>query len=377
MRITEVTATPLLVPYARPFHWAHGVIHGASVVLIEVHTDAGVVGYGESIGSPAPEAIVEYVRCAAEICVGRDPFENRRLMTEAYDSLFRALGTCSAPHFGGQVLAGVEMALWDAMGKAVDRPVHDLLGGAVRDEIEYFGFPQGETASEVAADAARIVAEGFTVVYFKVGRGDELDLETAAAVRSAIGPGRRMRVDANEHWAPDHAARMIGRLAEFDVEMVEQPTHGESLQALAQVRAASPVAIAADQVVFTPHEAYEVCRQGAADLIVIGVHETGGLARLAAVAQIAEAAGINICLHGLYETGITTCASRAIAATIPNLDDANQHMTRFLSYDLVRTPDLAPLEGRLSVGSEPGLGFELDPSAVERARANYVESRQR
>ena len=373
MKITEVRTTPLLVPYSEPFYWAHGVMGGASVVMVEVHTDAGIIGFGESIGSPVPTAMVSYINLAARHCVGRDPFQNTRLMAEAYDALFRAQGTCSAPRFGGQVLAGLEMALWDVMGKAVDRPVHDLFGGAVHDEIEYFGFAQGETAADVAADAARRVQEGFNVIYFKVGRGDTLDLETVAAVRAAIGPTRRLRVDPNEHWSPAHAARMIRELVRFDVEMVEQPTDGESIAALAQVHTASPIAVAADQLVFTPHDAYEACRLGAADMIVIGLHETGGLARFAKVAHIAEAAGITVCIHGLYETGISTCASLQIAAAVPNLDDANQHMTRFLEFDLVKSPDLTPQAGRLPVRRDPGLGFELDWDAVERARQAFLE----
>jgi L-alanine-DL-glutamate epimerase-like enolase superfamily enzyme len=310
---------------------------------------------------------------AARLCVGRDPFSNARLMADVHHELFQALGTCSAPRFSGQVLCGLEMALWDVVGKATGHPTHDLLGGAVRDEVCYFGFAQGENAEEVAADAARLKDDGFEVIYFKVGRGDVLDLDTAAAVRAAIGPRTRLRVDPNEHWSPVHASRMIRALLAFNIEVVEQPTQCESVAALAQVRASSPIAIAADQSVFTPFDAYEVCRQRAADLIVVGLHETGGLVRLSKIAHIAEAAGIDICLHGLYETGITTCASNQIAATIVNLDDANQHMTRFLAWDIVKTPDLTPHKGRLPVLKGPGLGFEMDWSAVERAQRTFAD----
>jgi L-alanine-DL-glutamate epimerase-like enolase superfamily enzyme len=375
MKITTVKTTPLLVPYSKPYHWAQGVIQGAGVVLVEVHTDEGIVGYGESISTPSSDAIGAYLRLAGEICVGRSPFENARLMAESYQRLFQAFGTCSSPRFSGQVLAGLEMALWDVAGKAVGRPAHELLGGAVHHEIAYFGFAQGETAEEVAADAGAQAAEGFEVIYFKVGRGDALDIDTAKAVRAAIGPDKRLRVDPNEKWTPLHAGRMIRKLLAYDVEAVEQPTHCESIAALAQVRAASPIAISADQAVFTHFEAYDVCRQNAADLIVVGLHEAGGLTGLSKVAHIAEAAGINICLHGLYETGITTCASHQIAATIPNLDDANQHMNRFLAWDIIRSPDLRPRRGRLPILKGAGLGFELDWDNVERAKQAHAHSK--
>lgn len=367
MRISEVVTTPLWIPYKKPYHWAQGVTLGAGVVLVEVRTDEGVTGYGESIATPSADAICTYLSLAADLCIGRSPFENARLMAEAYHTLFQLQGTCSAPRFAGQVLAGLEMALWDAMGKAVGRPVHELLGGAVRDEVQYFGFPQGKTADEVADEAGRLAASGCKVIYVKVGRGDELDTEIVAQVRAAIGPERRLRLDPNEHWQPVRAARMIRKLSQYDIDLIEQPTHAESIDALARVRARSPVAIAADQSVFTPQDAFNACRQHAADLIVIGLHETGGLLRFCKVAHIAAAADIDVCIHGLYESGITTAAANQVAAVTPNLDDGNQHMNHLLVWDIVESPDLTPRRGMLPVLDGPGLGFTLDHDAVARA----------
>ena len=357
------------MPYIAPYHWAQGVIQGATVILVEVHTDEGVAGYGESVGTPLIEAAQAYIKIAGDGCIGRSPFDNARLMTEANHALFQALGTCSSPRFSGMVLAGLEMALWDVMGKATARAAHELLGGAVRDEIQYFGFPQGETAEEIAAGAKRLAESGCEVIYVKVGRGDALDIAIAEQVRDAIGPEKRLRLDPNEYWNPVRASRMIRKMCEYDVEFIEQPTNSESVTALAQVRANSPIAIAADQLVFTPFDTFNVCREKAADLIVLGLHETGGLLRFSKSAHIAEAAGINICIHGLYETGVTTCAANQVAATVPNLDDGNQYMNHFLEWDIVKTPDLALRTGKLPVLDGPGLGFELDWDAVGHAAA--------
>ncbi len=375
MKIANVSTTPILVPYKKPYHWAQGTVDAACVVLVEVTTDDGITGYGETIGTPSAPAIEAYLKLAAEICVGRSPFENTRLMTEIYHTLFQAYGTCSAPRYAGMLLAGLEMALWDVMGKASGQAVHALLGGALRDDIQYFGFPQGETAEELASEARELSEAGCDVIYVKVGRGDALDLAIVEQVREAIGPSRRLRLDPNEHWGALAAARMIPKVAQFDIEFVEQPTHCESLSAMAQVRQASPVAIAADQLVFTPFEVYDVCREKAADLIVLGLHETGGIKNFCKAANIAEAAGINICTHGLYETGITTCAMNQVAATIVNLDDGNQYMNHFLQWDIIKQPDLTLQNGRLPVLYEPGLGFELDNDAIERAKQLYAESR--
>ncbi len=370
MKITRIETRPLHLPYKRPFHWAQGVITAAEVVLISVHTDEGLTGYGESMSSASASAVQSLLQEAAPLCIGRSPFAISSIMYRAYQHLFAARGNCSAPRFGALVLAGLDMALWDLAGKATGRAVHELLGGAVRERIKYFGFPQGETAAEVARDAQAWVESGCEVIYVKVGRGEVLDVAIAKEVRAVIG-GTRLRLDANEAWDALTARRMIKQLAAFDPEFVEQPTRSDSLAALHQVKAESPVPIAVDQGVFTPEDVYAVCGRQAADLIVLGLHESGSVGRFRKAAAIAEAAGINVCLHGLYETGITTCAANQVGATIVNLDDGNQYMNHFLAQDIIRAPNLELRNGELPVLPGPGLGFELDWDAVGRAEEAY------
>merc|ERR1711957_157703 len=112
-------------------------------------------------------------------------------------------------------------------------------------------------------------------------------------------------------------------------------------------------------------------RQHAADVIVLGLHETGGITRFLKAAAIAEAGGVNICLHGLHETGITTCAAIQAAAVIPNLDDGNQYMNHLIKSDIIQGGPLALTNGRLRVPAGPGLGFEIDKMAVEAAAEEY------
>jgi muconate cycloisomerase len=366
MKITGIRTTPLLVPYKVPYHWARGVEEGATVVLVEVESDGGLVGLGESLGAPDAEAVVRILRGAVPHFLGQSPFDIARLMALARRPV------ANTPRFANQIFTGLEMALWDLAGKAAGQPVHRLLGGAVRSEVQYFGFLQGETAAELAADAERAAAEGFAVIYLKIGRGEALDLENVAAVRAAIGD-RRLRLDANEAWDPLTAIRMIRALSRFDPEFLEQPTPSHSLEALAQVKQAVGLPIAADQCVYTAADVYEVCRRRAADVIVLGLHEAGGLLGLKKAAAVAEAAGLCICLHGVFETGITTCAANQLAATLPNLDDGNQIMCQLLAEDIVAAPELTPARGRLPVFESPGLGFELDRDAVTRAAERYSE----
>jgi muconate cycloisomerase len=374
VKITRVETKPLRIPYKTPFHWAQGNVEAAEVILVSVHTDEGIVGYGESMSSASPRAIESLLQEAGKAYIGRSPFETTALFAQAYQQLFAARGNCSAPRFGALVLAGLDMALWDVAGKATGRAVHELLGGAVRDKIQYFGFPQGETAEELARDARRWADAGCEVIYVKIGRGESLDLAIAEQVRAAIG-NKRLRLDANDAWDALTARRMIKALERFNPEFIEQPTRSDSLAALRQVRAGSSVPIAADQLVFTPEDVLAACNQQATDLIVLGLHETGSIDRFRKAAAIANAAGINVCLHGLYETGITTCVSNQVGATLTNLDDGNQFMNHLLAEDIIQQPKLILEKGQLPVLSGAGFGFELDWDAVARAQELYRDTR--
>jgi muconate cycloisomerase len=138
------------------------------------------------------------------------------------------------------------------------------------------------------------------------------------------------------------------------------------------VKESVSVPIAADQSVFSLYDVYEVCRQRAADLIVLSFHEAGGLLAFKKAAAVAQAAGISICLHGQSVTGMTDCAQHQVALTIQNLSDGNQIMHQLLEEDILIAPDLTPQKGKLGMlSAHPGLGFELNWEAVERCAERY------
>jgi len=366
VKIARIQTTPLALAFKEPYHWAGRVDHAAAVVLVEVETDDGLVGIGESVAAFPAEGTVAALQGVAPLFVGQPVFDVERLITGA-----RHLGSFNhTPWHANFVLAGLEMALWDILGKAAGWPVYRLLGGAVREEVDYFGFLQGDTTDELAEDARDLAEAGYGVIYMKVGRGEAADLRNTAAVREAIG-GRRLRLDPNCAWSVPEAIHMIGRLREFDPDWVEQPTPLMSIAAMRQVKEAVSVPIAADQAVFTPADVYEICRQRAADVIVLSPHEAGGLLAFGKAAAIAEAAGVPVCLHGQGVSGITDAAQHHLGLRTANLTEGNQIMHQLLVEDLVSAPDLTLTQGKLGRLDGPGLGIELDRDAVERAAELY------
>ena len=372
MKITAIRTTPLALRYHQQYFMSSATGRGATSMLVEVETDANIVGIGETCGFIAVEGLQKTYEALTQLFVGEPAFDIERLFQRASSATFLNV----TGRFRNRFWAGLEMALWDAIGKSCGQPVHRLMGGAVHDQLSYFAFPQGEESTQLVCSAEKAVKAGFQVFYMKVGRGEETDIANVAAVRQVIGE-RRLRLDANEAWDPITAVRMVRKLKQFEPEFIEQPTPNDSIEALLQVKNAVDVPIAADQSVLTLGDVYEVCRRQAADLIVIGPHETGGLLGFKKVAAIAEAAGINVCIHGVvHETGITTCAANQVAATVRNLDDGNQIMCQLLERDLVASPALVPNLGQLAISGKPGLGFDLDWDAVEDAKDQFSEHGQ-
>jgi muconate cycloisomerase len=367
--IRDVRVTPLAMPLRQPYVWAQGVADAFVVNLVELEDDDGRCGIGECTTAPDARALADVLRRLGRQLVGRSPFDVGPLCRSIFQAGFKAWGA-NNPRFANQLLAGFEMAMWDLAGKQTGHPVYDLLGGAHRESVGYFYFLQGSTIDELVADARQAAAIGAPVVYLKVGIDERHDVEATAAVRAVIG-GAGLRLDANEAWDVATAIRTIRKLEAFDPDFVEQPTPGGSIAALAQVRSSVEVPIAADQAVFTIDDVYDVCRTNAADMIVIGPREIGGIGPMVKAAAIAEAAGLKICIHGSFTTGITTCAEHQIGRLLPNLDHGNQIMWQLLRDNIVAEPALTPERGRLSLPPRPGLGAELDRDAVREAAERF------
>lgn len=372
MKITDIRITPLTLPLKKPYIWSQGVEQAFHVNLIEVAGEGGLTGIGETTTAPDAGAQAIVLRKLMRGFAGQSVFDAARLQAEAYRAHFLAFGG-NMPRYANQMLSGIDMACLDLQGKALGRPAWDLLGGARRQTVGYFHFLQGDTVAELAADARAAAAAGHPVIYLKVGIAPDRDVEATAAVRAVIGKAR-LRLDANEAWDPALALRMIARLAPYDVEYIEQPTPSTSLEALGQVTRRSPIAIGADQAVFTLNDVYQAVRRRDADMIAVGPREIGGLRPMLKAAAIAEAAGLKICIHSSMTTAITTCAEHHVARAIPNLDDGNQIMWQLLQDNIIDSPDVAPRRGELSLPAKPGLGFALNRDAVARAHERFLRT---
>jgi L-alanine-DL-glutamate epimerase-like enolase superfamily enzyme len=375
MIITDVTTTATHIPFAvKPYEWAFGKLLGSTSIIVQVHTDEGMVGLGEGICSFHPNISADVIKSIVDsskpFLVGEDPFDSERIMR----NLQFSAGWHFFPHIANWAFAGVEMALWDIVGKSCRRPLYKLFGGAVRTEVPFFAFVFRGKPKVMAEEARVHVEEGFKTLYLKVGVQEDEELEQVREIRDVVGYKVALRLDANEAWTPGAAVRIIKKFEKFEPEFIEQPVLASDIEGMLRVKKAVGVPILADQSSRTLFDAFNVVRRNAADALSTGPHEAEGISGCRKVAAVAESAGLPVIMHSNVETGVTTAAFLHIAASSPNFFYANQTELPHISGGLLKQ-EFQFKDGCLRLPDKPGLGVELDTAKLKKYASVYKKTR--
>ena len=367
MRISDLRITRIAIPQKRTYRssWRRSG-HGTTAlqsVLVELDTDDGITGIGESPvvwagQADVTRALIEGVR---HLLVGADPLEpdiiRRRLYAET-----------GMAHLGTQgiswALSGIDTALWDILGRAADMPLHRLWGGAWRDRSAFYADLVPGDPEQMAEDARSSVEQGFRTLYLKVGFAPEVDEARVRAVREAVGDGPRIRIDANAAWSPALAVRLLERLASYAIEYVEQPLPPGDPSELARLRARVDVPILAHESSLSLEGTLAVIRHGAADAVQLDPRFDAGITGARTAALVAEAAGLPAVTHTFGETGVGTALMLQMHAAHRNFVLDNQTYYPNLEDDVILGGPLAFDGPFLAVPTAPGLGVELDRERV-------------
>ncbi|MFG2571453.1 glucarate dehydratase family protein [Streptomyces sp. NPDC048481] len=385
LTITDVRLTPILVADP-PLLNTQGVHQPYTPrLIVEVVTAAGVTGVGETYGDTK---YLELARPFARRLTGRQVSDLNGLFTIADGVGVDGSRTSSQVDVGGlrgvqtadklrlSVVSAFEVACLDALGKALGLPVHALLGGKVRDAVEYSAYlfykwaahPEGVPAEKddwgAALDPASVVEQarrfkerhGFTS--FKLKGGVFAPDEEIAAVRALAEafPGHPLRLDPNGAWSVDtslRVAREIGHLLEY----LEDPALGTP--AMAEVAARTDVPLATNMCVTTFAEIPEAFARDAVQVVLSDHHYWGGLRNTRELAAVCRTFGVAVSMHSNTHLGISLAAMTHVAATVPDLHHACDSHYPWQSEDVL-TERLVFDDGRVAVSDAPGLGVELD-----------------
>ncbi|MFD1505684.1 mandelate racemase [Georgenia yuyongxinii] len=372
LRIADVRATTVTVPLQAPLRHSNGSHWGRFVrTIVEVETADGIVGLGEmGGGGESAEAAIAGLK---PYLLGHDParLEALRFMI--------ANPTASLYNNRTQLLAAIEFACLDILGRHTGLPVHALLGGAVRDRVEFasylfFRYPAADGTGEVRTpeqlvEHARELksAHGFRVHKLKGGVFDpDYELACYRALAEAL-PGDRFRYDPNGVLSVEGAIRFARAIEDLDNDYIEDPCYG--LNGMRRLRENTTIPTATNTVVVNFEQLAANVLQPAVDVVLLDTTFWGGIRPCVKAAGVAETFQLGIAVHSSGELGIQLATMLHLGAVVPNLAFAADAHYHHLLDDVVVGGKLPYAGGSIAVPEAPGLGVELDRDKV----AEYAE----
>ena len=374
MKITNVNAYVV-----DPEYRSGGSTEDRQWTFVQIETDEGVTGWGEATNYPGGGSFLtaQTIHSCREVLIGEDPSDIERL----WHRLYRRYSYLGARGLPTSAISGIDIALWDIKGKALGRPVYDLLGGKFRDDVRLYanGWFSGCESPEQYAEAMKDVVlpaghdackldpflemQPFHTAYVTgqiSQEGEQLGYDIIAAVREAAGPTHEILIDAHGHYNVPTAIRLANTLFEQSrIEWFEEPVPPESYEALAQVRAQVQARICVGERLFTRYDFVPIFKYQLADYIMPDVVWTGGISELKKIATMAEAYYIPISPHNAMGP-LQVVAGAHVSMTVPNFYRLEHSMAAIPSYQKFLTEELNFHDGAVTLNGKPGLGYELD-----------------
>jgi len=369
VKITDVEAIHLTLPERQSI--ADGT---QDAIIIRVHTDEGIAGIGEVDSSPhvikaVIEAPMSHSLCYGlkGVLIGEDPLDVEPL----WEKMYRASIFYGRRGAAIQAMSGVDIALWDIVGKASGKPIYKLLGGGYRTEIRAYGSTLFEDTPEgMAKSVARHREQGFTAVKFGwgiFGKDPKHDERLVAAARKEAGDDMDILVDAGLVFNAATAIRTARMLESYNVFWFEEPLPPDDYDGYARLADAVDIPIAAGEEESTRYGFADLMDRGRIDVVQPDVTRAGGISESKKIAAMAHRRNLP-CVPHAWSTGIIVAASLQLIAAIPN--------ALFLEYCTWDSPlrwelvdEQFPLhDGRVAIPDKPGLGIELNEEIIERYR---------
>ncbi|AEG91073.1 enolase C-terminal domain-like protein [Ramlibacter tataouinensis] len=356
LTLRDLQARAVVAPLVRPVRTASGAVEAAPLLLLDVLTDEGITGsaYLFAYTPVVLQPLSVLAGQLAPLLRGQPvvPFT----LQQQLERQFRLLGRQGLL---GMLLSTLDMACWDALGKAAGQPVVRLLGGQPQPVRAYDSWGLVDPARDAAA-LERSVAQGFRGIKIKLGGGDLAhDLATVREVRRIVGDGIALMVDYNQSLAPGEAIRRIRALEPFDLEWVEEPVAAEDLQGHAQVRAQSRIPIQTGENWWFARDAERAVSARACDRMMPDLMKIGGITGWLGVMGAAQAASMPVSSHLFIE------ASAHVLPVTPTCD-----WLEFMDFGSAVLASPCTLKDGCVSAQGPGLGMVWDEDAVARYRVD-------
>jgi D-arabinonate dehydratase len=379
MKITALETYLLSAPLPQPVRTSTSTISRVSEVVVTLTTDAGLVGIGEGHGpflfQAGPEGlrtVNEIVRSITPLVVGRDPFDTERIWQDLFALTYTSVR--GIPTLAKQqrplvtALSAIDIALWDLKGKAIGRPVHALLGGALRERVPAyvtgFYYRDGERPDDLVREAARYIEQGYRTLKVKVGGlTPEADAARVGVIRKAVGKDIALMLDANQGWSLPAAVGAATLCAEHDIFWLEDPMPWyDERHSLRRLKAATSIPLAAGETEYNPFGLRTLLAEGLVDYVIIDSTWAGGLTTWRKAAVMAELYQIPMAAHHDPQIHVHAVAASPTGFILESFADPTRDP---LWFELFHERP-AIVDGFMAVPDAPGLGLELRVATLEK-----------
>jgi L-alanine-DL-glutamate epimerase-like enolase superfamily enzyme len=373
MEVTSVEATPVEIdirplsePYGvAPYVAGYTTFEESLRLVIRVETDEGVVGWGETMVDPEPGlAMAAVENVVAPAVVGRNVWEIEALL-DSFDFPYMDV----TPYVGG-----VEMALWDALGKSLGAPVHQLLGGKRTDEVPVAYCLGILDPEESAAQARWARDQGFEVIKTKGGLDVDQDVDRLVAMHEAVDGDLRFRLDGNQTMSFEEATTTAARLEDAGVylQYFEQPLRVDNVGGYKRLRQRLRTAIGVNEDAYHARNLFELVREDAIDAAVVDLIPMGGLLAAKKAMGLVDDANVSVAHHSSFDLGIKTAAVLQLVAASPAMDLPPDRVNYALADDVIEER-FEVTDGTMPVPDGPGLGVTVSEEKLDEHRTTEGE----
>lgn len=342
-------------------------------IFVKVLTDEGIAGWGEMISGTKTETVVAGANEMGKKLIGRNPFEIERLWQEMHRSFFRG-----GP-INGTIISGLEMALWDIKGKALNLPVYELLGGAARDRIRVYSWIGGDRPSDVAEQAQERVDKGFTAI--KMNATSELHyidsynkvqavVDRVASIRDQVGDQLEIGIDFHGRVHRPMAKVLAHALEPYHPMFLEEVVLPENWESFDDIAREVSVPLATGERLYTRWDFKNLFRQGAVDIVQPDVALCGGILETRKIAAMAEAFDMGVAPHAPYGP-VSLAATLQVDACTPNVFIQEQSLgihynQGFDLLDFVKNKEIFQYkDSYVQLPKGPGLGIDMDEDKIK------------
>ncbi|MBI3513474.1 MAG: hypothetical protein HY060_05330 [Proteobacteria bacterium] len=371
LAITAVTLRRIRLPLDMVYVSSMYVMNDTYRTVVELETDAGLIGIGETLGT---EECFALAATLAKSWLGRDARDRLGLRRSFGRSVFDNRNGRN----GWSAFAGLELAAWDVTGKAWGLGLAEMMGGVVRRDIEVVCplpavivpgvigraellalFRDPKNAKGVVDYAlAQRAKHGFRCFKYKSAAASAIyDLAVMQSLREALGPDAQLRFDPNAAYGPAEATALCQRLEPLALEFYEDPT--DDIEGLANLRARVTRPVATNMCVIQLDHLPAAIRREAIDVVLADLFMWGGVSNYRIMADVAASFGLDVAIHSLFETGIGTTANLHLAAALPRVHRANDSGHHVIAADVLAEP-MPIVDGRMRLPEKSGLGVALD-----------------